>query len=178
MFAFGRSNSTQRTLSTGLLRRLGTMKISKRTFHALSRGSAEQEKENPSSMSDGYLLQHTHKEGQVIPALGFGTWGCNHFDNDTMAQSVDIALRVGYRHLDCARVYENEKEIGAVLRDHIDNGRLTRDQVWLTSKLYNHEHAPPAVHVELAIQDTLKALDTDYLDCFLIHWHFSNRSAV
>ena len=63
---------------------------------------------NPSHPSDAYdIVNSKHKP--CIPALGFGTWGNDHYSHETMAQAVDYALSIGYRHLDCARVWDNEK---------------------------------------------------------------------
>lgn len=128
---------------------------------------------NPSSALDGYeIVNSRHKP--TIPALGFGTWGCEHFSADILARSVDQALNIGFRHLDCARVYNNEKEIGAVIQDHLTNGSLKREELFITSKLYNNEHAPPDGAPLRALETTLKDLNLDYVDAFLIHWPFRN----
>merc|ERR1719362_1923401 len=77
----------------------------------------------------------THSIAQpAMPALGFGTWGVDNFSHDVMAQSVDTALKMGYRHLDCARVYGNEKEIGAVIADNLRSGTIKREDLFVTSK--------------------------------------------
>lgn len=107
----------------------------------------------------------------AMPALGFGTWGVDNFSHDVMAQSVDTALKMGYRHLDCARVYGNEKEIGAVLSDNLRNGTVKREELFVTSKVFNHEWASAAHALEGSLQD----LQLDYVDAFLIHWPFENR---
>eukprot|EP01083_Nonionella_stella_P035559 97019_1 len=105
-----------------------------------------------------------------IPALGFGTWGVNHFSNDIMAQSVDIALKMGYTHLDCARVYGNEVEIGHVIADNLRNGTIKREDLFVTSKVFNHEWDKASE----ALESSLKDLQLDYVDAFLIHWPFQN----
>ena len=128
---------------------------------------------NPSSPTDGHVLKNSR--GKIsMPAFGFGTWGCEHFDNDTIAKAVEHALKVGYRHFDCARVYKNEKEIGEVFKDAISNGVCKREDLFITSKLYNNEHAPPDGGPTYALEDTLKNLQMDYVDAFLIHWPFRN----
>ena len=137
-------------------------------------GTTKVVKYSPSTATDGYeIVNSVHKP--TMPALGFGTWGCNHFSHDILARSVDDALRIGYRHLDCARVYENEKEIGAVIKDHLDKGTCSREELFITSKLFNHEHAPPMDAPQRALESTLKDLGVDYVDSFLIHWPFRNK---
>ena len=129
---------------------------------------------NPRHAQDGYEIVNTSRRKPTIPALGFGTWGADHFSPELLAQSVDHALKIGYRHLDCARVYANEKEIGMVIQDHLRNGTFTRDELFVTSKLFNNEHAPPDGAPLRALQTTLKNLQLDYVDSFLIHWPFRN----
>ena len=127
----------------------------------------------PTTGTDGYILKNSSTK-MCMPALGFGTWGCDHFDNDTIARSVEHALKVGYRHFDCARVYANEKELGQVFKDAFDNGICKREDVFITSKLFNHEHAPPDDIPLQVLEDSLKNLQLDYLDGWLIHWPFRN----
>ena len=128
---------------------------------------------NPTNPLDGYEIVNSKKK-PAMPCLGFGTWGADHFNNELIAQSVDHALRIGYRHLDCARVHANEKQIGAVIQDHLEKGTCSREELFVTSKLFNNEHAPPDGAPLRALETTLKDLKIDYLDCFLIHWPFRN----
>eukprot|EP00484_Ammonia_sp_Unknown_P011539 CAMPEP_0197056546 /NCGR_PEP_ID=MMETSP1384-20130603/86839_1 /TAXON_ID=29189 /ORGANISM="Ammonia sp." /LENGTH=379 /DNA_ID=CAMNT_0042490605 /DNA_START=26 /DNA_END=1165 /DNA_ORIENTATION=- len=128
---------------------------------------------NPTNALDGYEIVNSRFKPS-IPALGFGTWGCDHFSAEHIAQSVDTALKIGYRHIDCARVYANEKEIGAVLSDHLSSGAVRREDLFITSKLFNNEHAPPDGAPLRALETTLKDLNLDYVDAFLIHWPFRN----
>ena len=114
----------------------------------------------------------------IIPAFGFGTWGVDHFSNETMARSVEHALKVGYRHFDCARVYKNEKELGEVFKDAFDNGVCKREDLFITSKLFNDSHAPPDGGPKYALEDTLKNLQMEYVDSFLIHWPFRNHAKL
>lgn len=115
--------------------------------------------------------------GARIPSIGFGTFGSDHVSNDQVAQAVRMALRAGYRHIDCAGVYGNEKEIGEVLADTMA-GRIEglpaipREDLWITSKLWNDKHAPE--DVVAACKQSLADLGLDYLDLYLVHWPFPN----
>jgi diketogulonate reductase-like aldo/keto reductase len=101
-----------------------------------------------------------------MPAIGLGTFGSDRFSAEQVARAVEGALEVGYRHFDCASVYENQDHIGAVLRD------FPRGELWITSKLWNDMHAPG--DVVAACQQSLAELGTDYLDMYLVHWPFPN----
>lgn len=112
-----------------------------------------------------------------IPAVGFGTFGSDHADADLVSASVELALKAGYRHIDCAAVYGNEKEIGQVLNramtGKIDGlPALKREELWITSKLWNDKHAS-GVCTE-TFKKSLSDLGLDYLDLYLVHWPFPN----
>ncbi len=105
--------------------------------------------------------------GALIPAIGMGTFGSDRYSAAEVAQAVAGALEAGYRHFDCASVYENEAEIGQVLDG------FPREQLWLTSKLWNDKHAPEDVRP--SCERTLADLRVDYLDAYLVHWPFPNH---
>jgi len=105
-----------------------------------------------------YLTLHT---GARMPALGLGTWQAAKGE---VAKAVTEALRIGYRHIDCAHVYGNEAEIGEALV----GTRVPRAELWVTSKLWNNAQRPGDVRP--ALENSLKALGLDYLDLYLIHW--------
>src|ERR1039457_5897743 len=94
------------------------------------------------------------KNGALMPAIGLGTFGSDRYSAKEVATAVAGALEVGYRHFDCASVYENEAEIGHVLEG------FPRVQLWLTSKLWNDKHAPEDVRP--ACQKSLTDLRVDY----------------
>lgn len=100
-------------------------------------------------------------QGVTIPKLGLGTW---QVTGDDCVVAVRDALELGYRHLDTARLYGNEAQVGQGLHD----SGLNRDEVFLTTKL-SHE-ALDAVGVHDQIEQSLRALRTEYVDLLLIHW--------
>lgn len=112
----------------------------------------------------------TLSNGSLIPVIGMGTFGSDNYDAQTIANAVKEGIKIGYRHIDCASVYENEKEIGSVLKNAIDNGIVKREDLWVTSKVWNDKHD----HVVESCKKTLTDLQLDYLDLYLVHWPFPN----
>ncbi|HMP75507.1 MAG TPA: aldo/keto reductase [Kiritimatiellia bacterium] len=109
--------------------------------------------------------------GARIPAIGLGTFGSDHASPDLIAEAVREALCLGYRHIDCASVYGNEHAIGPVLEAAVRDG-LPREQLWITSKLWNDKHAE--ADVIPSCRKSLADLKLDYLDLYLVHWPFPN----
>jgi D-xylose reductase len=103
--------------------------------------------------------------GHGMPAVGLGCWKVSR---EIAAQTVREAIRIGYRHFDCACDYGNEAEVGAGLSEAIRTGACRREDLWITSKLWNTYHARD--HVRPAIERSLRDLQLDYLDLYLIHF--------
>lgn len=111
--------------------------------------------------------------GYEIPVLGLGTW---RSDVGKVTEAVKVALLAGYRHIDAAWIYQNEDEVGAGIKAAMqENAKITRDSIFVTTKLWNTFHHPDAV--EGALRESLKKLGLDYVDLYLVHWPVSFNSA-
>lgn len=111
--------------------------------------------------------------GAEIPAIGLGTWKSQKGD---VGQAVKVALNCGYRHIDCALIYQNEAEIGEIFSEVFKEGKIKREDVFVTSKLWSDSHVPEDVLP--ACQMTLKNLQLKYLDLYLIHLPFAFKKGV
>jgi 2,5-diketo-D-gluconate reductase B len=101
-------------------------------------------------------------QGTEVPKLGFGTW---QLTGDDCERGVLEAIAAGYRHIDTARAYENEAQVGHA----ITQSRIPRDELWLTSKVWTSDFT--AERVRGSAERSLKALQTDHLDLYLLHWN-------
>ena len=105
-----------------------------------------------------------------IPSVGFGLW---KVANDICADTVYQAIKAGYRHLDSACDYGNEKQVGEGIKRAIEDGLCTREELWVTSKLWNTFHAKE--HVEIGLQKSLDDLQLEYVDLYLIHFPIAQK---
>ena len=108
----------------------------------------------------------TLNSGHKIPTIGIGTW-------EAKPAAIGLTLRhailnAGYTHIDCAKAYGNEKEVGNALKEIFSSGQVKREDLFITSKLWNTDHHPDMV--EEACRQTLHDLQLEYLDLYLIHW--------
>ena len=117
------------------------------------------------SVSSDDASRLTLGSGRPMPAVGLGFWKIPNADAEQI--TVD-AVQIGYRHLDCACDYGNEAEVGRGVRRALQDGLCRRDDLWITSKLWNTYHRRE--HVRPAIERSLRDLQVDYLDLYLIHF--------
>ncbi|AIZ42901.1 aldehyde oxidoreductase [Cellulophaga baltica 18] len=105
------------------------------------------------------------RNNDEMPILGLGTF---RSEPNEVYNAVFSAIKIGYRHIDCAAAYGNEKEVGNAIAEAIKQGLVTRNDLWITSKLWNASHGEE--NVIPALNQTLEDLQLEYLDLYLIHW--------
>jgi len=119
-------------------------------------------------MEAPYMLRHRTiplaTGGKEMPAVGFGTLIP---DPATTKRAVAKALSVGFRHFDCAERYRNEEAVGEAIAEAIADGTVQREDLFVTTKLWNTNHRPE--RVKAALEASLRRLKLDYLDAYLIH---------
>ncbi|KAF7939338.1 uncharacterized protein EAE97_007418 [Botrytis byssoidea] len=127
--------------------------------------SAEQHPITPPSSP---LLPPSRKQSIPQPLIGFGTWNLNLSPENTTG-AVAYAIEIGYRQIDCAAAYGNEVAVGQGIKEGLKRAGLKREDLWVTSKLWNDHHGSYE-NVEKGLNQTLQDLDLEYLDLYLIHW--------
>ena len=126
----------------------------------------------PDDVDPNRIPKKTLPDGAAIPAVGLGTFGSDKYSGEEVAQAVVGAAEVGYRHFDCASVYGNEHLIGPALQQIMRSG-VRREDLWVTSKVWNDRHG----EVIESCRQSLRDLQLDYLDLYLVHWPFPNAHA-
>jgi len=111
------------------------------------------------------IPNYTMNDGNQIPTVGLGTWKSKPGE---VTAAVKAGIEAGYRHIDCALVYGNEAEVGAALKEKLGDGSVKREDLFITSKLWNTKHQPADVRPSL--KESLADLGIEYLDLYLIHW--------
>ncbi|KAJ2029414.1 hypothetical protein IWW57_001727 [Coemansia sp. S610] len=103
--------------------------------------------------------------GELMPAIGLGTWRAN--ESGLLAQTIKTAIGLGYRHIDCAKLYSNQEEIGKALKE-VD---VPRKDLFIVSKFEENRHRPELVAG--ALDEILNELQLEYLDLLLMHWPYA-----
>uniref|UniRef100_A0A2K6BPD5 NADP-dependent oxidoreductase domain-containing protein n=1 Tax=Macaca nemestrina TaxID=9545 RepID=A0A2K6BPD5_MACNE len=114
--------------------------------------------------------KHQHvklNDGHFMPVLGFGTYAPVEVPKDKALEATKLAIEVGFRHVDCAYAYNNEEHVGLAIRSKIADGTVKREDIFYTSKLWCNSHRPELVRP--ALERSLKNLQLDYVDLYLIH---------
>lgn len=113
---------------------------------------------------DSYVVLN---DGHKMPVIGFGTYTPETYTKEQAGEGAKVAIEVGYRHIDCAFIYGNEVQVGQAIRSKIADGTVKREDIFYTGKLWSTSHTPERVRP--ALEHSLKDLQLDYMDLFLIH---------
>ncbi|EDL32248.1 estradiol 17 beta-dehydrogenase 5 isoform 2 [Mus musculus] len=113
-------------------------------------------------------------DGHFIPILGFGTYAPQEVPKSKATEATKIAIDAGFRHIDSASMYQNEKEVGLAIRSKIADGTVKREDIFYTSKVWCTFHRPELVRV--CLEQSLKQLQLDYVDLYLIHFPMAMKA--
>lgn len=112
--------------------------------------------------------------GHTMPKVGLGTFRVEN--NDDCTKAVKYAIENGYRSIDTAKVYGNEEKVGQGIKEGLESAGLKREDLFITSKLWLEDYGRE--NVEQAYENSLKRLDLDYLDLYLMHWPSTNEALM
>ena len=115
------------------------------------------------------------KSGESIPSIGMGTFASDNYGSQQVSAAVAGAIRCGYRFFDCASVYGNEDKIGVVFEEALREGVVKREELFITSKVWNDMHGQGKVLA--SVEKTLNDLRLSYIDSYFVHWPFPNYHA-
>lgn len=108
--------------------------------------------------------------GAEMPGVGLGTFGSDKYNSEQVSEAVYGAIKRGYRLIDCASVYQNEDQIGEVLERIFKEGVIKREELFVTSKVWNDKHK----EVIESCKQSVKDLRLSYIDLYFVHWPFPN----
>jgi alcohol dehydrogenase (NADP+) len=131
--------------------------------------------ENVEKIDPARVPSLTLASGTKIPCIGMGTFGSDRYGPDEVSAAVGGAIRLGYRLFDCASVYGNEDLIGKVFEQAFNAGDVKREELFITSKVWNDMHGRGDVLLSAA--KTLRDLRLDYVDAYFVHWPYPNYHA-
>ena len=115
------------------------------------------------------------RDGGTIPVVGMGTFGSDRYTPEQVAEAVRGGIQAGYRLFDCAACYGNEDKIGVVLEEAMEQEIVRREELFITTKVWNDMHGKGDVLLSCA--RSLRDLRLDYVDLFFVHWPFPNYHA-
>ena len=134
-----------------------------------------QQEDPQGRLSQEKIPRRTLYSGEQIPCMGLGTFGSDKYGADAVSQAVYGAIRYGCRLIDCAAVYQNEDSIGRVLGRLFAEKEVKRDELFITSKVWNDMHGEGKV-LE-SCKKSLADLGLSYIDLYFVHWPFPNYHA-
>ncbi len=121
------------------------------------------------------IPKRTLPGGEQIPCMGLGTFGSDKYGADVVSEAVYGAIKYGYRLIDCAAVYQNEAQIGQVLGRLFEEGAVERQELFITSKVWNDRHGEGEVIA--SCKKSLADLGLEQIDLYFVHWPFPNYHA-
>ncbi|KAM5143944.1 aldo-keto reductase family 1 member C1-like isoform 6-T6 [Callospermophilus lateralis] len=158
--------------------------VFRKTQHSLFvvKITCEGRRQNSVCLASGVTaMDHKHQcvalnDGYFIPVLGFGTSVPDKVPKSEVIKATKLAIEAGFRHIDSAYIYQVEEEVGLAIKSKIEDGTVKREDIFYTSKLWSTFHKPDLVQPSL--EQSLKKLQLDYVDLFLIHFPLPLQSGM